>query len=242
MIMSSAGELPSSKITLALITARGGSKGLPRKNVLLTAGKPLIAWTVHAALAATTVGRVVLSSDDDEIIEAAAAAGCDIPFRRPPELATDEASSMDVVFHALQELPDYEFVVLLQPTSPLRTGADIDAAFKLMLDHNAPACVSVTDVDQSPYWMYEVTEIDRLRSLFEQSPKINRRQDLPPIFTLNGAIYIAKVEWLLQSRSFLGPETIAYKMPRSRSIDIDNAIDFQRFCKLVEPPNHEQTK
>ena len=242
MIMSSAGELPSSKITLALITARGGSKGLPRKNVLLTAGKPLIAWTVHAALAATTVGRVVLSSDDDEIIEAAAAAGCDIPFRRPPELATDEASSMDVVFHALQELPDYEFVVLLQPTSPLRTGADIDAAFKLMLDHNAPACVSVTDVDQSPYWMYEVTENDRLRSLFEQSPKINRRQDLPPIFTLNGAIYIAKVEWLLQSRSFLGPETIAYKMPRSRSIDIDNAIDFQRFCKLVEPPNHEQTK
>lgn len=240
--MSSAGELPSSKITLALITARGGSKGLPRKNVLLTAGKPLIAWTVHAALAATTVGRVVLSSDDDEIIEAAAAAGCDIPFRRPPELATDEASSMDVVFHALQELPDYEFVVLLQPTSPLRTGADIDAAFKLMLDHNAPACVSVTDVDQSPYWMYEVTENDRLRSLFEQSPKINRRQDLPPIFTLNGAIYIAKVEWLLQSRSFLGPETIAYKMPRSRSIDIDNAIDFQRFCKLVEPPNHEQTK
>lgn len=238
MIVSCADELPTSKLTLALITARGGSKGLPRKNVLPAAGKPLIAWTVHAALAATTVGRVVLSSDDDEIIEAAATAGCDIPFRRPPELATDEASSMDVVFHALQELPDYEFVVLLQPTSPLRTGADIDAAFKLMLDHRAPACVSVTDVDQSPYWMYEVTENDRLRSLFGQSPTMNRRQDLPPVFTLNGAIYIAKVEWLLQSRSFLGPETIAYKMPRSKSIDIDDAIDFQRFCKLVEPPNH----
>lgn len=224
---------------LALITARGGSKGLPRKNVLPAAGKPLIAWTVHAALAANAVGKVALSTDDDEIMEAAATAGCDIPFRRPAELASDQTSSIDVVFHALKELPGYEFIVLLQPTSPLRTGADIDAAFQLMISHNAPACVSVTEVDQSPYWMYKVDDNDRLSGLLPPLTGATRRQDLPPVYTLNGAIYIAKVEWLLQSRSFLGPETIAYKMPKSRSIDIDDAHDFQRFCQLVGSPSFQ---
>lgn len=227
---------------LALITARGGSKGLPRKNVLTAAGKPLIAWTVDAALTASSVSRVVLSTDDDEIMNAAATAGCDIPFRRPAELATDEASSMDVVLHALKELPGYDFVALLQPTSPLRTGTDIDAAFQLMNTHNAPACVSVTEVDQSPYWMYELAENDRLRSLLPPLQSVTRRQDLPPVYTLNGAIYIAKVEWVLKFRNFLGPETVAYKMPKSRSIDIDNALDFQQFCQLVETPGFQSHK
>jgi CMP-N,N'-diacetyllegionaminic acid synthase len=227
---------------LALITARGGSKGLPRKNVLTAAGKPLIAWTVDAALTASSVSHVVLSTDDDEIMNAAAAAGCKIPFRRPAELATDEASSMDVVLHALKELPGYDFVALLQPTSPLRTGTDIDAAFQLMNARNAPACVSVTEVDQSPYWMYELAEDDRLRSLLPPLQSVTRRQDLPSVCTLNGAIYIAKVEWLLKSRNFLGPETVAYKMPKSRSIDIDNALDFQQFCQLVETPDFQSHK
>lgn len=223
----------SSKV-LAVITARGGSKGLPRKNVLLAAGKPLIAWTVEAALAASVVDRVVLSSDDDEIISAASAAGCDIPFRRPPELATDKASSMDVIFHALHQLPGYEFVVLLQPTSPMRTAADIEAAFRLMQAHNAPACVSVSEVDQSPYWMYKLTAEDRLSALLKPLDDVSRRQDLPPVYTLNGAIYIARIEWLIQNQSFLGPETVAYQMPKSRSIDIDDIYDFQRFCQLID--------
>ncbi|WP_341714984.1 acylneuraminate cytidylyltransferase family protein [Limnobacter sp.] len=219
---------------LAIITARGGSKGLPRKNVLLAAGKPLIAWTVEAALAASVVNRVVLSSDDDEIISAASAAGCDIPFRRPPELATDKASSMDVVFHALHRLPGYEFVVLLQPTSPMRTAADIEAAFHLMKVRNAPACVSVSEVDQSPYWMYSVQDDYRLTNLLPPPTIVNRRQDLPRVYTLNGAIYIAQVDWLLNTKSFLSPDTIAYRMPKERSIDIDNADDFQEFKNIVE--------
>lgn len=227
------------KNVLSLITARGGSKGLPRKNVLPAVGKPLIAWTVEAALAASTVSRVVLSTDDDEIMEAAATAGCDIPFRRPSELASDQASSIDVVFHALKELPGYEFIVLLQPTSPLRTGSDIDAAFKLMLSHNAPACVSVTEVDQSPYWMYRLAEDDRLSNLLPPLTEATRRQNLPPVYVLNGAIYIANIKWLLQSRSFLGVETVAYQMPKARSIDIDDASDFQRFCQMVEAPGFQ---
>ncbi|MDH4395560.1 MAG: acylneuraminate cytidylyltransferase family protein [Limnobacter sp.] len=227
---------------LAVITARGGSKGLPRKNVLPAAGKPLIVWTVEAAFASTVINRVILSSDDDEIMEVAAAAGCDIPFRRPTDLASDKASSMDVVFHALQELPGYDFVVLLQPTSPLRTAEDIDEAFHLMQAHNAPACVSVTEVEQSPYWMYKLTDDDRLTGLLEPLSGVSRRQDLPSVYTLNGAIYIANVEWLLKSGSFIGPETVAYKMPKSRSIDIDDDIDFRRFCQKVESSHFHSTK
>jgi len=219
---------------LALITARGGSKGLPRKNVLLAGGRPLVAWTVQAALKAESVDRVVLSSDDDEIMAAASAAGCEVPFRRPPELANDQASSMDVVIHALSELPGYDYVMLLQPTSPLRTSSDIEAAFKCLRDHDAPACVSVTEAEQSPYWMYTLSGDDRLYSIFEPQPNFSRRQDLPPVYVLNGAIYIAKIDWFLKTRSFLCPETVAYKMPKDRSLDIDDATDFERFIKIVE--------
>lgn len=229
----------SKSSVLALVTARGGSKGLPRKNVLPARGKPLISWTVEAALAATVVNRVVLSSDDEEIMAAASIAGCDIPFRRPLELATDKASSMDVVMHALRELPGYEYIVLLQPTSPLRTAADIDAAFHMMSSYDAPACVSVTEVDQSPYWMYQLSANDRLTSVLESPNGISRRQDLPAVYTLNGAIYMAKVDWLIQNQSFLGPETVAYQMPKSRSIDIDDIYDFQRFCQMVESSGYQ---
>lgn len=218
---------------LALITARGGSKGLPRKNVLLAGGKPLVAWTVQAALNAKSVNRVVLSSDDDEIMAAASAAGCEVPFRRPPLLANDQASSMDVVIHALSELPGYDYVILLQPTSPLRTSSDIDAAFKCMRDHDAPACVSVTEVEQSPYWMYRLSADDRMLSVLETQPNFIRRQELPPVYVLNGAIYIAKIDWLLQTRSFLCAETVAYKMSKDRSLDIDDGADFKRFLQII---------
>lgn len=218
---------------LALITARGGSKGLPRKNVLLAGGKPLIAWTVQAALESQFIDRVVLSSDDDEIMVAAEAAGCEVPFRRPSHLATDKASSMDVVKHALQELPGYDYVVLLQPTSPLRTSEDIDAAFQLMLSKNSPACASVSEVDQSPYWMYQLTNENKLINILEPLENLSRRQDLPTIYTLNGAIYIAKVEWLLKIEKFVNTETIAYLMPKNRALDIDDINDFEQFLKII---------
>ena len=118
---------------LGLITARGKSKGLPRKNVLPVGGKPLLAWTIEAGLEASSIDRLVLSSDDDEIMKVAIEYGCDVPFRRPDHLASDEAGSIQVVLHALEILPDYDFVVLLQPTSPQRSSEDIDNAFKLML-------------------------------------------------------------------------------------------------------------
>ena len=220
--------MQSNKV-LALITARGGSKGLPRKNVLLVGGKPLLAWTVDAAISAECVDRVVLSSDDHEIMDAARSAGCDVPFCRPAHLASDVATSVDVVLHALDQLPGYEYVVLLQPTSPLRTAADIDAAFKLMIESGVPSCVSVCDVDQSPYWMYKVAAGNKLQRLLPEIDGITRRQDLPPIYVLNGAIYIARIDWLRANRSFVGEETVAYLMPKGRSLDIDTAQDFEIF-------------
>ena len=219
---------------LALITARGGSKGLPRKNVLPAGEKPLIAWTIAAAQESSVIDHLVLSSDDEEIIKVARVWGCDVPFRRPTELASDSASSMDVVLHALKALPGYEYLVLLQPTSPLRTGGDIDAAFHLMLEQGASSCVSVCEADQSPYWMYQLDQDKRLSSLLSALPGATRRQDLPPVYVLNGAIYIAKVAQLIDSHTFINDHTVAYVMPRERSLDIDTAEDFEIFRRKVE--------
>jgi N-acylneuraminate cytidylyltransferase len=226
-------SIPKNKV-LGLIPARGGSKGLPRKNVLNAGGKPLIAWTIEAARQSEVVGHTILSSDDDEIMKVAAAWGCSVPFRRPDELASDTASTMDVVMHALDQFPECEYVVLLQPTSPLRSAADINAAFGLMVESGAPSCVSVCEVDQSPYWMYRLGPEGKLAAVLQTPEGVTRRQDLPPIFTLNGAIYIARTDWLRRTGSFVNAETVGYRMPRERSIDIDTRDDFEVFRNIAE--------
>lgn len=219
---------------LALIPARGGSKGLPRKNILVAGGLPLVAWTIAAAREAATVDQVVLSSDHDEIMATAMKYGCDAVIRRPDELASDTATSIDVVLHALTQLPDFEYVALLQPTSPLRTGRDIDAAFRLMQKTGAPSCVSVCPTRESPYWMYQLNAAGELAKLLSSLPEVSRRQDLPETYVLNGAIYIADSQWLRKNGSFISERTVAYTMPAERSVDIDNADDFEAFRRLVE--------
>jgi N-acylneuraminate cytidylyltransferase len=189
---------------------------------------------VDAALSSGCVDRVVLTSDDHEIMAEAMAAGCDVPFCRPAHLASDVATSIDVVLHALEQMPRYEYVVLLQPTSPLRTAADIDAAFELMLERGAPSCVSVCEADQSPYWMYRVAANNKLERLLSELDGVTRRQDLPPIYFLNGAIYIAQIDWLRANNSFVGAETVAYLMPKERSLDIDTAQDFEIFRSRIK--------
>lgn len=227
---------------LALIPARGGSKGLPRKNVLIAGGKPLLAWTVDEAISAECVDRVVLSSDDHEIMDAARAAGCEVPFCRPAHLASDVSTSIDVVLHALDQLPAYEYVVLLQPTSPMRIAADIDSAFELMLQSGAPSCVSVCEADQSPYWMYRVEVCNKLQRLLSEVDGITRRQDLPPVYVLNGAIYIARTDWLRENKSFISEVTVAYVMPKERSLDIDTAQDFELFRSRIEGETYSNVK
>lgn len=223
---------------LALITARGGSKGLPGKNIRPAGGKPLLAWTVEAARGSRYCDRVVISTDDEAIAEAALAHGCEVPFMRPAQLATDTSSSMDVVMHALQALPGFDLLLLLQPTSPLRTSADIDAACELLLAQQAPACVSVTPARESPYWMYSVGPDQALKPVVELPAGITRRQDLPLAYSLNGGVYLARTTWLQESRSFVTPQTVALVMPANRSLDIDTLEDFEAFTRAMNKENH----
>lgn len=223
-----------SRHVLALITARGGSKGLPGKNIRPAAGRPLIAWTIEAARASEYVDRTVLSSDDGTIMDVAQSCGCEVPFTRPAALSTDTASSIDVVMHALDALPGSDMVVLLQPTSPLRTAGDIDEACRTLERTGAPACVSVCAVQQSPYWMYRTDEGGRLVPLLDSPHRTQQRQRLPAVYMPNGAVYVADVAWLRRTGSFLTPETVAYVMPAERSLDIDTAADFDIFAKAVE--------
>ncbi len=221
---------------LALITARGGSKGLPGKNIAPVLGRPLIDFSIAAARAARGIDRVVLSTDDESIAAVARSAGCEVPFMRPAHLATDRASSMDVVLHALDTLPAFDLVVLLQPTSPARSAQDIEAACALLLRHQASTCVSVTLAEQSPYWMFNLGSDDRLQALIP-APAATRRQDLPPTYLLNGAVYVARCEPLRRQRSFVAPDTVAYVMPPERSIDIDTASDLDAFVRQLSKGN-----
>lgn len=216
------------KKVLAIIPARGGSKGVPHKNIRSAAGKPLIAWTIEEADKSRYIDRLIVSSDDTEIIQVAKEWGCEAPFIRPPELANDDTPGVAPVLHAISELPGYDYVVLLQPTSPLRTAKDIDRCIETCLDCAAPACVSVTIAADNPYWMYTVGDGVTLRPLL-QSSQFTRRQDLPKVYVLNGAVYVANVSWLLKEQSFLCNSTVAYIMPQERSLDIDDESDLKYF-------------
>lgn len=218
---------------LALIPARGGSKGVPGKNIREIGGKPLIAWTIDAAKGARCVDRVILSSDDADIIRVAKEYGCEVPFVREARLAQDDTTTMEVVFDTLERCPGYDWVLLLQPTSPLRSADDIDRAAERCLLHDAPACVSVCMAQESPYWMFTMRADDQLEPLLPNF-QLTRRQDLPPIYSLNGAIYLARTEWLRQQKKFIAQGTVSYEMPVQRSIDIDSESDFQQLKIFLE--------
>lgn len=211
---------------LGLIPARGGSKGVPRKNIRLVAGRPLLAWTIDAARASRYLDRLVLSTDDREIAAAAMAAGCEVPFLRPSDLARDDTPGIDPVLHALGQLPAFDIVVLLQPTSPLRLATDIDCCIERMLVATAPASISVRRAIDHPYWTYRC-DAHGVLVPYSSDPagEIHRRQDLPAAFVANGAVYVARVSWLLANRSFHTDETVGYEMPAERSLDIDTPDD-----------------
>lgn len=215
---------------LGLVPARGGSKGVPRKNVRPLAGKPLIAWTVEAALASGVIDRVVVSTDDEEIASVGAAWGAEIPFMRPPQLSGDETPTIEVVRHALELLSDFDTLVLLQPTSPLRTAADVAAAVRLYEASQQRNCIAMTEATDSPNWSYYMDGGALRPVLGDQIPL--RRQDLPRVVTVNGAIYVANARRLEEQGSFLRPDMVPYLMPRERSVDIDTEFDFQ-LCEFL---------
>lgn len=210
---------------LAIVPARGGSKGIPRKNILPVGGKPLLAWTVEAARESRFLDRTVLSSEDPEIITTAKGLGLEVPFVRPPELAQDDTPGVMPILHALEHLPGPDLVVVLQPTSPLRRGEDIDGALRLLAETGAPCVVSVCETEHNPFWMYFREADGRMRPVVPQDRTILRRQELPAVYRLNGAVYVARRDWLLANRTFLTPETLAYVMPLERSLDLDRPED-----------------
>ncbi len=220
------------KKILAFIPARGGSKGLPRKNIKPLLGKPLVAWTIEQARASQYVDKVIVSTDDKEIAEVARRYGAEVPFLRPRELATDEARGIDVILHGidyLKSLYGYDFVlVYLQPTSPLRITQDIDNAIEELFNNpKAKAIVSVCEVEHHPLWTGILPE-DKCLANFINEEFINKnRQELPKFYRINGAIYLGFAEYIHNNRSFFGDRTYAYIMPLDRSIDIDNIIDFK---------------
>ena len=217
-----------SRSILALIPARGGSKGVKRKNVREVGGRPLIAWTIEAAKASRYIDRLILSSEDRDIIDVATALGCEAPFVRPAELATDEADAMSVVRHALSALPErYDYLLLLQPTSPMRTADDIDDAIELCIARDAPACISVCEPEKSPYWMLELDAEQVIKPLFPADRIAHRRQDVPRAYALNGAVYVGSVAQLAAGKTFLMPGAVGYVMPKERSFDIDSELDLK---------------
>jgi CMP-N,N'-diacetyllegionaminic acid synthase len=211
--------------TLALIPARGGSKGVPRKNIKPLGGKPLIAWTIEAALRSRLVDAIVVSTDDEEIAAVAREYGAQVPYLRAASLARDDTPGIDPVLDALTRVPGFEAVVMLQPTSPLRTAADIDACIEFTETLGAPSAVSVSSAAHHPYWMYRLGGDHRLHAIVD-TPPVTRRQDLPAVYALNGAVYYARTAWLCEHRAFVGTETVAYVMPPERSVDLDTLLDW----------------
>jgi N-acylneuraminate cytidylyltransferase/CMP-N,N'-diacetyllegionaminic acid synthase len=216
--------------------ARGGSKSIPRKNLALLAGKPLIAWTIEAALQCPSAGRVLVSTDDPEIADVARTLGADAPFVRPDALARDDTPTMPVVIHALEWLEANESyspnrVLLLQPTSPLRTSGDIAAAIALAEEQRAESIVSVSPASSHPHLIKRITPEGLLEDLLPHA-QIDRRQDLEPVYALNGAIYLTLRSQLLKHQSFYPTRTHAYVMPAERSLDIDSPWDLE-LCDLI---------
>lgn len=217
------------KRVLCIIPARGGSKRLPRKNVLPLAGKPLIHYSVAAAMASEHFDRVIVSTDDTEIADRARESGADVPFVRPAELATDTATAVDVLIHAVdffeQTGDQYDFVVLIQPTTPLVQANDIDQAIQTIINTGTRSCVSVCKVSERPEWMYSL-DGDMATPFFESENSASRQQDLSELFRLNGAVYVLKRD-LLNQRLIVDQKSLsAIVMPKDRSIDIDEQIDF----------------
>jgi CMP-N-acetylneuraminic acid synthetase len=218
-------------VIVTIITARGGSKGLPGKNIKIFAGMPLIAWSIIVSQKFSDATRVIVSTDNKEIADIARRYGAEVPFMRPQELASDTADSVDVVLHALDWLRAHEscypeMVLLLQPTSPLREVADIAAAINIQREMNADSVVSVCDATCPPQWLRTIdVSTGRLLAL-SNSQELRRRQDTPKLYQLNGSINLIKSNVLRDKRTFYPEKTYPVVMPRERSVDIDSAFDF----------------
>lgn len=228
---------------LGLIPARGGSKGIPRKNIVPLAGKPLLTYTCEAALGSSYIDRVVLSTDDEEIAQIGRSCGVEVPFMRPPELARDDTPSLPVAQHAIEWLREHDgwgtdILVLLQPTSPLRRAHHIDAALDILLEKQADTVVSVVEVPHryNPYSVMELRD-GILHQFLPGKTQFDRyrRQTLPKVYARNGpAVLVTRVNTLFRDQSFYGQLVLPYVMDEADSLDIDTLYDLEIAEFLIE--------
>lgn len=224
---------------LGVITARGGSKGVPKKNIRPLGGKPLLLWTAEAALKAHRLSRVIISTDDDEIADVAQRAGIEVPFRRPPELATDTAPTLPVLQHAvawLEERGDvYDAICLLQPTNPLRTSDTIDRCIDMLEQASADSVVTVLPVpaEHNPHWVYFAKPDGQLYLATGESAPIPRRQELPAAYHREGSVYVVRRDVLVQRGSLYGDRVMGYMVSAESSVNIDDVADWERAEKLI---------
>jgi len=212
---------------IAIIPARGGSKGVVKKNIRLLAGRPLIHYTIEAAKHSKHINNIIVSTDDENITEVASVESVAV-IKRPAELSSDESPTIEAVLHVINKCKieglNPEIVILLQPTSPFRTSSDIDAALDIFLQNDCDSVISFVETIHPPYWNM-VANGPYLKPLFDQESLRMRRQDLPKTYLPNGAIYVASAETLKQTHSFYTPKIKPYIMPAERSLDIDSEFD-----------------
>ncbi|MBI2824147.1 MAG: acylneuraminate cytidylyltransferase family protein [Planctomycetia bacterium] len=225
---------------LGVVTARGGSKGIPRKNTTLVAGRPLLAYTAAAALAAKRLARVVLSTDDEEIAQVGRDCGLEVPFRRPPELARDDTPSLPVVQDVVRRLEAsgdrFDAIFTLQPTNPLRLASDIDGAIDLLERTGADAVISFVDVgERHPARMKFITDEGRVVDPpFAETFEGQRRQELPKLYLRDGSVYLTRRDVLMNDNSFKGLDCRAWLMPVERSCNVDTPFDLYLVERLLE--------
>jgi CMP-N,N'-diacetyllegionaminic acid synthase len=228
-------ELMTNRI-LAIIPARGGSKGLPRKNIIDLDGKPLIAWTIEASLNSKYITKTIVSSDDDEILNIAKQYNAD-KLKRPDELALDTTASEPVVRDVIETLKkenkEFDYLVLLQPTSPLRDTKNIDDAFGMLFKSEATALISVCEIDNKILKAFKTNKNGFIEGISSNKYPFMRRQDLPKTYLSNGAIYIIKVDEFLNNNSFFTDKTISYIMDEVKSLDIDSQEDLNKIKEYI---------
>jgi len=217
---------------LGVIPARGGSKGIPRKNIKLLAGKPLLQYTAEAALAAKRLSKVILSTEDQEIAEVGRQCGLEVPFLRPPDLARDDTPTLPVLQHAVRALEDqgerYDAICLLQPTNPFRRAEEIDACIQLLEESKADSVITVLPVPHvyNPHWVYFQQDEGFLRLSTGEASPIPRRQSLPRAFHREGSVYVTKRGVLLDGNSLYGEKVAGHVMDASRSVNLDTLADW----------------
>ena len=226
---------------LFVVTARGGSKGVPRKNIKLLGGMPLIAYKIIAAQKCRYEKRILVSTDDEEIAKVGRKYGAEVPFMRPAELSTDSASSADVVLHAMNWIKDnskekYDYVCLLEPSSPFASYKDFDKAFELIQEADADTLLGMKEVDVTSNFIHSLDEDGKLSEFYYaiKDLKSIRRQDQAKEYTMNGCMYIAKWDYFMKNKLFHSENSVPNIMSEENSIEIDTMLDYEIACRIVE--------